>query len=258
MQELFWDPITCPWRSRYAKYSDNQTTTKTGGIVDKGNKAVVLLSGGLDSTTTLAMAKARGFEPYAVSVCTRQRHAAGLDAARRVAEHIGVARQLILDLDPLGCGERGFIPQGSHDTDTDNRSMPICDAIFVSFALAWIDLLAKDFFICVNQLDSRTCPDCPPEYLEVYRCLVGQADRPAGWGASQITVHTPLADLIRPEIIEQGARLGLDCSLTFSCRDPSPEGEPCEQRHPSLGRRQTFSDAGIPDPSRYEPARYRG
>jgi 7-cyano-7-deazaguanine synthase len=136
--------------------------------------------------------------------------------------------------------------------------VPICEAIFLSFALAWIDLLAKDFFIGVSDTGPRTCPDCPPEYLEVYRCLSSQAERPPGWGASQITVHTPLADLSRPEVIEQGARLGVDYSLTFSCGDPSPEGKPCEQCHPCLGRRQTFTDAGIPDPSRHAPARRRG
>jgi 7-cyano-7-deazaguanine synthase len=218
-------------------------------------KAVVLLSGGLDSATTLAVARSENYEPYALSFRYGQRHSIELEAARRVAQAQGVARHVIADIDLRVFG-------GSALTDDINvphdgvpgegipvTYVPARNTIFLSFALAWAETLgAGDVFIGVNALDYSGYPDCRPEYLRAYEAMANLATKAGVEGTQHFRVRTPLIDLSKAQIIQCGLALGVDYSLTHSCYDPSEGGVPCGTCASCLLRERGFAQLGMRDP----------
>lgn len=225
--------------------------------------AVILLSGGLDSTTVLAIAKDRGFDPCALSFRYGQRHAIELDAARRVAEAQGVARHVIADIDLRVFGGSSLTSEMAvpkHDSADDLREeipstyVPARNTIFLSFALAYAETVgAQDIFIGVNALDYSGYPDCRPEYIAAFETMANLATK-AGVHGSRVTIHTPLIKLTKAEIIATGIRLGVDYGLTSSCYDPNNSGQPCGHCDSCLLRLKGFSEAGHTDPLTYQAA----
>src|SRR3954469_21230564 len=195
-------------------------------------RAVVLLSGGLDSYTAAALAKADGFELYALTVAYGQRHARELSAARRVARALGVVQHLEMSVDLTGIGGSALTSSTPipHDRDLAARSIPVTyvparNTIFLSFALAWAEVLeARDIFIGVNALDYSGYPDCRPEYIAAYERMANLATRGGVEGTNPIRIRTPLIDLTKGQIISMGLKLGVDYSITQSCYDPGESG----------------------------------
>ena len=224
-------------------------------------KAVVLFSGGLDSTTCLAVAKSEGFAPCALSFEYGQRHKVELEAAKRVARAMDVAAHLILPL-PLGAiGGSALTADIAVPKDRDTAAMeadipvtyvPARNTIFLSMALGWAEVLgAQDIFIGVNALDYSGYPDCRPEFVRAFEAMANLAVKEAVEGRLRITIHTPLLTLTKAEIVRLGSSLGVDYGLTHSCYDPSPEGLACGRCDSCLLRRKGFEEAGLPDPTRY-------
>jgi 7-cyano-7-deazaguanine synthase len=223
-------------------------------------KAVVLLSGGMDSATTAAIARTQGFEVYALSFRYGQRHAVELDAARRVAESLGVARHVVLDVDLRAFG--GSALTGSLDVPKDTPAerigsripvtyVPARNTIFLSFALGWAEALgARDIFLGANALDYSGYPDCRPEYIAAFERMANLGTR-AGVEGAGIRIHTPLIALSKREIVLQGAGLGVDFGLTSTCYDPSADGVACGRCDACLLRLKGFQEAGLTDPVRY-------
>ena len=221
-------------------------------------RAVVLLSGGLDSATVLAIARSQGYELYALSFSYGQRHIVELEAARRVAASIGVAAHRIAQIDLRVFGGSALtgdfeVPKGrtadqmSHDIPI--TYVPARNTIFLSFALAWAEVLgSNDIFIGVNALDYSGYPDCRPEYIAAFERMANLATKAGVEGRLALKIHTPLIALTKAEIIRKGIELGVDYSLTSSCYDPSPEGRPCGQCDSCLLRRKGFEENGIEDP----------
>ncbi len=210
-------------------------------------RAVILLSGGLDSATTLAIAKSEGFDCYALSFRYGQRHAAELDAARRVAKSLGAAKHVILDIDLRQFGGSALtsdipVPKDRPlDETIPVTYVPARNTIFLSFALAWAEVLgAQDIFIGVNALDYSGYPDCRPEYIAAFQQLAGLATK-AGVEGARVRVHTPLIDMRKADIIRKGLELGVDYELTFSCYDPTPDGTPCGHCDSCRIREQGFA-----------------
>ncbi|KQY08381.1 7-cyano-7-deazaguanine synthase [Mycobacterium sp. Root135] len=226
--------------------------------------AVVLLSGGLDSTTVLAIAKSRGFTPYALSFRYGQRHAVELVSAQRVAEAQCVARHVVADIDLRVFGGSALtadIEVPKHDavsdlTDDDIPStyVPARNTIFLSFALAYAETVgAKDIFLGVNALDYSGYPDCRPEYIAAFQAMADLATK-AGVGGAGLTIHTPLIDMTKADIVRAGIQLGVDYGLTSSCYDPNLAGHPCGRCDSCLLRLKGFEEAGLPDPLSYQAA----
>jgi 7-cyano-7-deazaguanine synthase len=225
------------------------------------NKAVVLLSGGLDSATALAMAQDAGFACHALAVDYGQRHRSELDAARRVASAAGVPLKILpLDLRAIGGSALtddidvpenagGGIPQGIPIT-----YVPARNTILLSLAIGYAEVLgADDIFIGVNAVDYSGYPDCRPEFIAAYQQMARLATKAAVEGA-RLTIHTPLIDLSKAAIIRQGTALGVDYALTVSCYQADPEGRACGVCDSCRIRRAGFIDAGVPDPTRYRSA----
>jgi 7-cyano-7-deazaguanine synthase len=222
--------------------------------------AVVLLSGGVDSATVAAVARADGFEVCALTVRYGQRHAAELDAAARVARSLGIERRLVLDIDLRPIGGSALtadlaVPRDRRadkmGTDIPATYVPARNTIFLSLALAWAEVLgAQDIFIGANALDYSGYPDCRPEYLRAFETLANLATR-AGVEGSRLTIHAPLLHLTKAEIVRRGTELGVDYGLTVSCYDPSPDGAACGRCDACLLRRKGFEQSGVPDPTRY-------
>jgi 7-cyano-7-deazaguanine synthase len=220
-------------------------------------RAVVLLSGGLDSTTTLAIAKAEGFEVYALSFRYGQRHQAELDAATQVAKALGVAQHVVADIDLRRFGGSALtadigVPRGRSPTDMAEgipvTYVPARNTVFLSFAVAWAEVLgAADIFIGVNALDYSGYPDCRPEYIEAYQRMANLATKAGVEGQTKLRIHTPLIHLSKADIIRKGRELGVDYALTSSCYDPFSEGRPCGECDSCLLRAKGFAQAGIPD-----------
>jgi 7-cyano-7-deazaguanine synthase len=221
-------------------------------------KAVVLLSGGLDSTTALAIAKAEGLTPYALSLRYGQRHAVELDAATRVAAALGAAEHVIADIDLCHFGgsaltadiavpkDRGLDEMGEGIPVT---YVPARNTVFLSLALAWSEVLeASDIFVGVNALDYSGYPDCRPEYIAAYEKMANLATKAGVEGRQRIKIHTPLIRLSKAEIIRRGTELGVDYALTSSCYDPGTDGRPCGQCDSCQLRAKGFLEAGIADP----------
>ena len=218
-------------------------------------RAVVLLSGGLDSYTAAAIAKADGFELYALSVLYGQRHAREIDAARAVAAALGVARHLELPVDLRAIGGSSLtgdrdVPRDRDLTATEIPStyVPARNTIFLSLALGWAEVVgATDLVIGVNALDYSGYPDCRPEFIRAFEELAALATR-AGVEGTSFKIHTPLISMSKAEIIRRGLQLGLDYSITHSCYDPDVRGRPCGRCDSCRLRARGFAEAGVPDP----------
>jgi 7-cyano-7-deazaguanine synthase len=221
--------------------------------------AVVLLSGGLDSTTVLAIAQAEGYEPYALSFRYGQRHSVELDAAHRVAAVIGVARHVVADIDLRAFGGSALtddidVPRHDSAEDLDDgipvTYVPARNTVFLSFALAWAETLAcSDVFIGVNALDYSGYPDCRPEYIRAFEQMANLATKAGVEGRQRLKIHAPLIELTKAQIIERGLALGVDYSLTHSCYDPDPAGRACGECDSCLLRRRGFAELGLEDPA---------
>ncbi len=222
-------------------------------------RAVVLVSGGLDSATTLAIARAQGFATYALTFRYGQRHAAEIEAARRVASALGAHDQVILDIDLRLFGGSALtsdlaVPKG-RDLESMGHGIPITyvparNTIFLSFALAWAEVLgSSDIFLGVNALDYSGYPDCRPEYIAAFERMANLATRAGVEGHTRLQIHTPLIQLTKAQIIERGLDLGVDYALTLSCYDPSPAGHPCGACDACLLRAKGFAEAGLTDPA---------
>jgi len=221
-------------------------------------KAVVLYSGGLDSTTCLAIARAEGFEPAAISFAYGQRHAVELSKAREYAPKVGAAKHLVVDFDLRRMGGSALtadiaVPKGrTIDDSIPVTYVPARNTIFLSFALGWAEVLgAFDLFIGVNALDYSGYPDCRPEYIQSFEQMANLATRAAVEGEGRYRIHTPLIDLTKAQIIRRGLDLGVDYALTHSCYDPSPEGLACGTCDSCLLRLKGFREAGVADPVEY-------
>ncbi len=224
-----------------------------------GARAVVLLSGGLDSTTVLAMARRDGFVCHALTVRYGQLHAAELDAARRVAAALGAAehREILLDLRPLARSaltspdlavpkDRPLDEIGAPG-DVPVTYVPARNTVLLSLALAWAETLgAHDLFVGVNVLDASGYPDCRPAFVSAFEALAQVATRSGGF-----RVHAPLIQMTKAEIIRAGLALGVDYGLTHSCYDPTADGAACGRCDACHLRRKGFVEAGVPDPTRY-------
>jgi len=218
-------------------------------------RAVVLLSGGLDSYTAAAIARADGFELYALSVLYGQRHARELDAARAVAAALGVARHLELPVDLRAIGGSSLtgdrdVPRDRDLTATEIPStyVPARNTIFLSLALGWAEVVgATDLVIGVNALDYSGYPDCRPEFIRAFEELAALATR-AGVEGTSFKIHTPLISMSKAEIIRRGLQLGLDYGITHSCYDPDVRGRPCGRCDSCRLRARGFAEAGVPDP----------
>jgi 7-cyano-7-deazaguanine synthase len=218
-------------------------------------EAVLLLSGGLDSYTAAAIAKADGFVLNALTIHYGQRHAREVEAARAVARALGVARHQELSVDLRGIGGSSLtseidVPRHRDLSATDIPStyVPARNTIFLSLALGWAEVLgARDLIIGVNALDYSGYPDCRPEFIQAFEALAGVATR-AGVEGAHFHVHTPLIRLTKADIIRRGAALGLDYGLTHSCYDPPPSGAPCGRCDSCLLRARGFTEAGVVDP----------
>jgi 7-cyano-7-deazaguanine synthase len=213
-------------------------------------RAIVLLSGGIDSTTTLAITRADGFDAYALSFRYGQRHAAELEAARRVAKHLGATEHVILDIDLRRFGGSALtsdipVPKDRPvDDSIPVTYVPARNTIFLSFALAWAEVLgAQDIFIGVNALDYSGYPDCRPEYIAAFQRMADLATKAGVAGEQRLTIHAPLIELTKAEIIRKGIELGVDYDLTFSCYDPAPDGTPCGHCDSCQIRAQGFAEA---------------
>ncbi|SRR6266571_401021 len=224
-----------------------------------GKPAVVLLSGGLDSTTVLAIARAEGYVPYALSFSYGQRHSVELEAARQVAEAFGVARHVVADIDLRVFGGSALTDEISvpHHESVDDLTgdipvtyVPARNTIFLSYALAWAEVLgSSDVFIGVNALDYSGYPDCRPEYIRAYQQMADFATKAGVEGRQHLQIHTPLIKLSKAQIIERGLALGVDYSLTHSCYDPDPSGHACGTCDSCLLRQRGFAEVGLEDPA---------
>jgi len=226
-----------------------------------GKKAVVLLSGGLDSSTVLAIARSEGFGLYAMSFRYGQRHSLELESASRIARAIGVERHLIVDIDLRAIGGSALTDQlevpKHHAVEEITSAIPVTyvparNTIFLSFALAWSEALdIADIFIGVNALDYSGYPDCRPEYIDAFERMAQLATKAGVEGHMNLKIHAPLIAMTKTEIIQTGLKLGVDYSLTHSCYDPSAEGLACGKCDSCLLRLKGFAEAGLSDPVPY-------
>ncbi|MBK6638370.1 MAG: 7-cyano-7-deazaguanine synthase QueC [Rhodocyclaceae bacterium] len=221
-------------------------------------RAIVLLSGGLDSATSLAIAKSEGFECYAMSFRYGQRHSVELARAEEIAKALGVVKHIVVDIDLRQFGGSALtsdiaVPK-DRSVDSMSHGIPITyvparNTIFLSFALAWAETLqTSDVFIGVNALDYSGYPDCRPEFISAYETMANLATKAGVEGTQKLRIHTPLIDLTKAQIIQQGLALGVDYSITSSCYDPTPDGKPCGHCDSCQLRNKGFSELGMGDP----------
>jgi 7-cyano-7-deazaguanine synthase len=226
--------------------------------------AVVLLSGGLDSATVAAIAASEGFQVNALSFDYGQRHLWELEAARRVADSLGVASHRVARIDLRVFGGSALtsdidVPKGRTSNEMSHgipiTYVPARNTIFLSFALAWAEVLgAEDIFIGVNALDYSGYPDCRPEFIAAYENMANLATKAGVEGRQKLKVHAPLIELTKAQIIQRGLELGVDYSLTSSCYDPDENGAPCGQCDSCILRQKGFRENGTQDPLRYRDA----
>lgn len=225
-------------------------------------KAVVLLSGGLDSTTTLAIARDEGYDTYCMSFRYGQRHAVELRCAKNIAKVFGARQHIVVDIDLRTFGASALtetdieVPKDRSDTEMGDgipiTYVPARNTIFLSYALAYAEVLVADtIFIGANAIDYSGYPDCRPEYIDAYQTMANLATQAGVEGKTKLRIRTPLIDKTKAEIIQIGAALGVDYSLTLSCYDPDAEGGACGGCDSCLLRKRGFKEAGIPDPTRY-------
>ena len=223
-----------------------------------GRQAVVLLSGGLDSSTVLAIAKSQGFECGALSFQYGQRHKIEVDHAREIGKRVGVTRHVVVDFDLRQFGGSALtsditVPKERSATQMSQgipiTYVPARNTIFLSFALAWAETLgSSDIFVGVNALDYSGYPDCRPEYIDAYERMANLATKAGVDGTQRLNIHTPLIDLTKAQIIQRGLDLGVDYALTSSCYDPGPDGRPCGACDSCQLRAKGFADIGVSDP----------
>lgn len=227
----------------------------------ESKRAVVLSSGGLDSTTVMAIAKSNGYEIHSLSFRYGQRHSVELEAAKKVAAILGAKEHMIID---IGLGNIGGsaltddieVPKARTETEMGEgipvTYVPARNTVFLSYALAWAEVLgASDIFIGVNALDYSGYPDCRPEFIEAFESMANLAMKATVEGTIKVKIHTPLIHLTKAQIIEKGIGLGVDYSITHSCYDPSADGTACGQCDSCLLRKKGFNEAGINDPTQY-------
>lgn len=224
-------------------------------------KAIVLLSGGIDSTTVMAIAREEGFKLYSLSFNYGQRHVFELKSAEKVARSFNVASHLVIDIDLQKIGGSSLtghmdVPKDRKETEIENNIpityVPARNTIFLSYSLAWAEVLdAADIFIGVNAIDYSGYPDCRPEYIKAFEKMANLATKAGVEGRTSFTIRTPLIKMTKAEIIRHGDRLGVDYSITHSCYDPSPEGLACGGCDSCLFRKKGFLEAGVKDPTRY-------
>jgi 7-cyano-7-deazaguanine synthase len=229
--------------------------------------AIVLTSGGLDSTTCLAMARHANYSPlYSLSFDYGQRHRHELSAAAQVAAQFGVAEHRVISIDLRQFGKSALtdaidVPKDRPQGDMASGGIPLTyvparNTIFLSYALAWAEVLdVLDVFIGVNAIDYSGYPDCRPAFIQAFEAMANQATRLTTSGAGRFTVHAPLLYLTKAQIIRRGVELGVDYSITHSCYDPDPAGAACGHCDSCLLRKKGFADAGLPDPTRYADRR---
>jgi 7-cyano-7-deazaguanine synthase len=225
-------------------------------------KAVCLLSGGLDSSTCLGVARREGYECYALSFDYGQRHRIELEAAARVAAHFQAREHRVVRIDLRAFGASALtddhleVPKqrsaGEMAHGIPITYVPARNTIFLAFALAWAEVLeSSDLFIGVNALDYSGYPDCRPEFIEAFENMANLATKAAVEGSARLRIHAPLVDLSKAEIVRLGAETGVDFALTHSCYDPDPSGRPCGQCDSCVLRRKGFDEAGLHDPLPY-------
>jgi 7-cyano-7-deazaguanine synthase len=224
--------------------------------------AIVLLSGGLDSATTAAIALSEGFTVHALSFRYGQRHAAELEASRRVVRQLGIQKHLVLDLDLRAFGGSALtgeldVPKDTPIEDIGRRIpptyVPARNTIFLAFALGWAEVLgASDIFMGANAMDYSGYPDCRPEYIRAFQNMADLATRAGVEDGRRITIHTPLIALSKREIIERGLALRIDYSVTLTCYDPGLDEAACGRCEACLLRLKGFHEAGIEDPAPYQ------
>jgi 7-cyano-7-deazaguanine synthase len=225
-------------------------------------KAVILLSGGVDSATTLALAQKQGFEAHALTFRYGQRHAVEVEAARRVAARLGVVEHRVVTIDLRAFGGSALTDEVAVPKDREPAAMangipvtyvPARNTIFLAYALAWAEVLgAADIFLGVNALDHGGYPDCRPEYIEAFQRLANLATKAGVEGRTRLTIHTPLIRMTKAEIVRAGLALGLDYALTSSCYDPSPAGAACGRCDACVLRLGGFAANGVRDPRAYQ------
>jgi len=226
-------------------------------------KAIVLFSGGVDSTTCLAIARSDGFDPHALSFFYHQRHRVELESARKLVALMGVRQHMTLELPLARIGGSALtadipVPKDNRPEDMGTAIpttyVPARNTIFLAFALGWAEVLsAADIYIGVNALDYSGYPDCRPEYIDAFTRMANLATRETVEGRIRMRIHTPLMRMSKSEIIRRGVELGVDFGLTHSCYDPDEEGRACGHCDSCILRRKGFEEACIPDPTRYSP-----
>ena len=224
-------------------------------------KAVVLLSGGLDSAVTAAVARSRGFEVYALTLRYGQRHAIEVAAAERLARSLGATRHAVVDLDLRGITASALtadipVPTGRSATDIGQdipaTYVPARNTVFLALALAWAETLGSfDLFIGANALDYSGYPDCRPEYLEAFERLANLATKAGVEGTGKFKIHSPFLQASKAEIVRTGVQLHVDLAATTSCYQPATDGAACGACDSCVLRRKAFAEAGVPDPTRY-------
>jgi 7-cyano-7-deazaguanine synthase len=229
--------------------------------MNSARKAVVLSSGGIDSTTAMAIAKHEGFKIFSLSFFYGQRHAFELEAAQKVANAIGVTKHLVINIDLKQIGGSSLTDDMDVPKDRDEQEMtreipvtyvPARNTIFLSFALAWAEVLkSSDIFIGVNAIDYSGYPDCRPEYIDAFERMANLATKASVDGNTKIRIKTPLIRLTKAQIIHKGIELGVDYALTHSCYDPSPQGQSCGRCDSCQLRKKGFKEAGVLDPTQY-------
>ena len=224
-------------------------------------KAIVLCSGGIDSTTAMAIAKQEGYSIYSLSFDYGQRHRIELESARRITAIMGAEKHLVMDINLREIGGSALtdsikVPKG-RGTKEIEKTIPVTyvparNTIFLSYALAWAEVLnAPDLFIGVTAVDYSGYPDCRPQYISAFETMANLSIKAAVEGRMKITIHAPLINMTKSEIIRKGTELGVNYSLTHSCYDPSPDGRACGLCDSCFLRKKGFREAGIPDPTLY-------
>lgn len=229
--------------------------------MSSNKRAVVLSSGGIDSTTVMAIARSEGYEIYSLSFRYGQRHSVELEASKRVASHLGAKEHLVIDIDLGKIGGSALtanieVPKSRSEGEMSKgipvTYVPARNTIFLSYALAWAEVLrVSDIFIGVNAIDYSGYPDCRPEFIESFERTANLATKVAVEGEMRIRIHTPLIRMTKAQIIKKGIDLGVDYGMTHSCYDPTPDGRACGQCDSCLLRKKGFVEAGIPDPTVY-------
>ncbi len=228
-------------------------------MTNPSRKAVILLSGGLDSTTVLAIARQQGYSPYGLTFQYGQRHAYEIEASKRIAQSMGVVEHRIVDVDLRQFGGSALtseidVPK-RQDADEIGDDIPLTyvparNTVFLSFALAYAEVLGTGhIFIGVNALDYSGYPDCRPEYIQAFQAMANLATKAAVENIQRMEIHTPLIDLTKAQIVRRGIDLGVDYGLTTSCYDPNERGRPCRHCDACLLRQRGFAENGLDDPA---------